>query len=74
MPSDNGQLKSASNLTLVCQDFVSIKKARGQKFRSLEVRRRLIALKNEKVDLSESDFKSFQRVQQGLTCMVRQKR
>ena len=57
-----------------CQDFVSIKKEGGQEFRSLEVRRKLIALKNEKVDSLESDFKSFQRVQQGLTSMVRQKR
>ena len=38
--------------TLVCQDFgfrqdiVSIKKEGGQEFRSLEVRRKLIALKN----------------------------
>ena len=28
-----------------CQDFVSIKKEGGQEFRSLEVRRKLIALK-----------------------------
>ena len=36
---------------LVCQDFVAIKKEEGQEFRSLEVRRKLLALKNGKKGL-----------------------